>query len=294
MKLPASYNSVTVCDDAFEVPYPPLGFCSIAEHQLGNGDTFGLYWPIGHEDRDPIVAETYHDNWSIQPHFSSLDRFLVASGSSDTTVDDEYDDDSFVGSPTIDEDPHSPAACLLAAREHLKLQEVDTAIKCLETAVSGLPEYCDAQTLLCTQYRRVGKNDAAIKSAIQAIISPPCFGPPPVKIAKWLARQSSCPQEIKSDPIWNNRTRLILKFGGVYENDDYKIFRDVIDQYLGDSNFVSAMTLMQTYAQLMYSETVSFQERNGFIAQEYLLLQCDVAASQYGKSRVLEISEQNP
>lgn len=289
MKLPTAYKSVTLYDDAYEVPYPPLGFCPIAEHQLGNGDTFGLYWPIGREDCDPIVAETYHDEWSIQPHFSSLDRFLATAANIDPDADDEYDDDSFVGTPTFDEDPQSPAACLFAAREHLKSQNVDAAIASLEVAVSVLPEYSEAQALLCGQYRRVGNNDAAIRSAIQSIISPSCFGAPPVQIVQWLSRQSSGPAEIESDPIWLNRERLTLKFGGVKENDEYKILRDAIDQYLADSAFVRAMTLMQTYAQLMYSETVSFQERYDFDPKAFVSWQREVAATQYGKARILEL-----
>lgn len=291
MKLPKAYESVTLYDDAYQVPYPPLGFYPIAEHQLGNGDTYGLYWPIGREDCDPIVAETYHDEWSIQPHFSSLDRFLSATRHIKPDAADEYDDDLFVGTPTCDEDPQSPAALLLAAREHLKLQNVNAAIQCLETAVSVLPEYSEAQALLCAQYRRVGNNTAAIKSAIQSIISPPSFGARQTQIAQWLSRQSSCPCEIESDPIWLNRDRLTLKYGGVKENDEYKVFRDAIDQYLARSAFIPAMTLMQTYAELMHSETVSFQERYDFIPKRFVEWQREVSASQYGKSCVLVLPD---
>jgi hypothetical protein len=92
LKLPANFKSVTIDADRYDVPYPPLGFYAIAEHQLGNGDVFGLYWPIGNEDRDPIVAETYHDQWSIIPHFSSLERFLAAAGD---------DDDALVETPPL-------------------------------------------------------------------------------------------------------------------------------------------------------------------------------------------------
>jgi hypothetical protein len=295
MKIPAAIKSVTLSDRAYDVPYPPLGFYSIAEHQLGNGDTFGLYWPIGCEDRDPIVAETYHDEWSVQPHFSSLDHFLNASANCHTTNDDDDFDaddgenDSFIGTPTIECDPRSPSACLVAARAYLKSQNVSAALECLETAVSVLPEYTEAQALLCTQYRLIGKNDAALRSAIQAIISPSCFGAPPTQIANWLASQTNCSSELASNPIWINRERLTLKFGGVKENDQYRILRDAIDIYLGNSMFVSAMTLMQTYAQMMYSETVSFRERYNFDTKEFVVWQRDVAASQYGKARVLKL-----
>ena len=104
MKLPKAFASVSMYDNAYERPYPPLGFCPFAEHELGNGDQFGLYWPIGREDRDPIVAETHHDEWSVKPRFSSLDRFLEAAANSG---DDDDDEDSLIGTPSIDEDPQS-------------------------------------------------------------------------------------------------------------------------------------------------------------------------------------------
>jgi len=288
MKLPAAYKFVALNNDTYEVPYPPLGFYPIAEHQQGNGDMFGLYWPIGYEEREPIVAETWHDELSVQPHFSSLDRFLVAVG----RFDGKYSDDTVPETPTFHDDPQSPAASLFAAREHLKSQNVEAAIACLETAVVVLPEYGDAQALLCAQYRRVGKNDAAIKAAVQAIIAPPCFGARPVKIAQWLSSQSSCPPELESDPIWINRERLNLKFFGVEENDEYKILHAAIEQYLDAAAFVPAMTLMLTYAQLMWRETVSFQERYEFDCDEFVSWQRDVAQSQYGKSRILELPDQ--
>jgi hypothetical protein len=283
MKLPASYKSVTLCRSYYEGPYPPLGFCPIVEHQLGNGDVFGLYWPVGREDHDPIVAETYHDDQSIQPQFSSLERFLTAG----TKQGNDFDDNGHVAPPTFEEDPRSPVACLRAARNHLQGQNVEAAIKCLETAVSVLPEYTDAQALLCSQYRRVGKSDAAIRSAIQAVISPPCFGDRPLQLLQWLSRQSSCPTECESDPIWINRGRLTLKFGGTKENEQCNLLREAIDHYLDSANFIAGMTLMQTYAELMYSETKSFQERNGFDVETFIFWQRDVAATRYGKSRTL-------
>jgi tetratricopeptide (TPR) repeat protein len=278
MKLPAAYKSVTIDAHGFDTPYPPLGFYAIAEHQLGNGDIFGLYWPIGREDHDPIVAETYHDQWSVTPQFSSLERFLALAGD---------DDDAFVETPALSEDSQSPVACLNAARESLKLQNVDRGIDHLKAALSVLPEYTDAQSLLCAQYRRIDQRDAAIKSALLAIISPPSFGIVPSQLLAWLASQSTHDSEIQTDPIWINRKRLTLKFGGVKENDDYRILEDAINQYLDLSGFIPAMTLMQTYAELMYRETVSFRERNRFDVRDYLRWQREVAATRYGKSRSL-------
>ena len=289
MKLPFSYKAVSLSGSAINGTYPPLGFYPFAEHQLGNGDTFGLYWPIGHEDSEPIVAETYHDEWSIQPHFSTLDRFLEASARSEEADEDEQ----FIGTPTVFEDPQSPAACLKAAREHLKSQNVTSAIALLESSVSVLPEYTEAQALLCTQYRRVGQPEAALRSAIQSIISPSCFGTSSVQILKWLSAQSNVPSEIARDPVWLNRGGLSMKFGGVKENDEYLLMRTIIDEYLSNGAFIPALTLMQKYAELMSAETVSFQERYQFDRKRFVAWQHDIAINQYGKSRVLDLTAGN-
>ena len=52
VRLPADVKRISL-DRKFAAtgPYPPLGFVPFEERQLGNGDTFGLYWPIGFEDR---------------------------------------------------------------------------------------------------------------------------------------------------------------------------------------------------------------------------------------------------
>ena len=69
MKRPAGISSITLSNEPYESTYPPLGFHEFSEHQLGNGDVFGLYWPVGYEDDEPLIAETWHDEWSIRPQF---------------------------------------------------------------------------------------------------------------------------------------------------------------------------------------------------------------------------------
>ena len=282
MKLPSPMDSITLSPCEIDVLYPPLGFLPIQEHELGNGDSFGFYWPIGFEDSPPIVAETYHDEWSVQPHFSSLETFLTA-------IDDQgADEGEYIEPPDIEEDPRSPAACLKTARMLLKSQNVEDAIACLETAVSVLPEYRDAQALLSTQYRRLGQINLAIKAAVQAIISTVCFGDAHAPLVAWLSRQKECPQELENDPIWANRSKLTFKFGGEKENDQYLVLRDAIDCYLDNRAFIPAMTLMQTYGDLMTSETISFQQRNGFDRHNYFVWQREVAAEMYGKPRTIQ------
>lgn len=295
MRLPPQWKQVTLNPAGYETTYPPFGFYSFSEHELGNGDTFGLYWAIGREGEEPIVAETYHDEWSLQPHFSCLERFLSAAEKAASEEAEEEGEplESLKGlvhvrGPTIEEDDHSPVACLQSARDRLQQQDVGRAIEYLERAVTVLPEYGEAQALLSAQYRRVDQPEKAVRAGIQALISPPCFGGDPTRVAGWMRRQRACPDDLEADPIWTHREALTGRFGGTKENDQFAIFRSAIDTYLDQGEVVRAMTLMQSYADRMGRETHSFQERHGFVVSEFLAWQREVA-DLHGRSRLLEL-----
>lgn len=275
--LPDDARSLTWSDEPTTASYPPLGFVPIAEAQLGNGDHFGLYWPVGQEDQEPLVAEIWHDEWTLQPKFSCAATFINALGAGDSPPD----------TPQISDDPRSPLALFLAAKNSLK-SGPNAAITHLKTAVARLPEYRDAQALLATQLRRVGDHSNSVKAAIAAIISPPCFGAAPIQLARWLAGQDACPTEIEEDPIWRERARLTLKFGGTKENEQYEILSNAIEVYIGQEKYVQAVTLMQMYGQEIAGETVSFRERCNYNEAEFLARQIEIA-SLAGCSRRLAI-----
>ena len=275
MQRPANLASISVEQDwQHDAPYPPLGFTPFAEGALGNGDTFGLYWPIGREACEPIVVETWHDEWRIQPHFSSLAAFLQAYA----RAEDEY-----VATPSLADDPDSPRAAFLEAREWIAQRKPDAAIALLEAALAILPEYTDALTLLHGQYARAGRIDEAVKVAIQAIISPPSFGGPPFKALQWLRAQPVPDGE--PDPIWRACGQLSFHFGGSKDNADYPVLLAAIDTYVEQGKHVCAATLMQTYAELMSAETVSFQERYEFDQTAFIARQIDVSAQLPNGSR---------
>ncbi|WP_219114122.1 tetratricopeptide repeat protein [Janthinobacterium sp. UMAB-56] len=268
MQRPANFAHISAEQDwQHTAAYPPLGFTPFSEGALGNGDTFGLYWPIGREAFEPIVVETWHDEWRIQPHFSSLAAFLQAHAA----AEDEY-----IATPSLDDDPASPRAAFLAAKEWIAQRNPDAAIALLEAALAILPEYTDALVLLHGQYVRAGRIDAAAKVAIQAIISPPSLGGPPLKALQWLRTQAVPDGE--PDPIWRACGQLSFSFGGSKENADYPVLLAAIASYLEQGKHVSASTLMQTYAELMSAETVSFQERYAFEPTAFLARQIAVSA----------------
>jgi tetratricopeptide (TPR) repeat protein len=275
MQPPANLAPISVEQDwQHTTAYPPLGFTPFAEGALGNGDTFGLYWPIGREAAEPIVVETWHDEWRVQPHFSSLAAFLSAYA----RAEDEY-----VATPSLAEDPASPRAAYLEAKELIAQRKPDAAIALLEAALAIVPEYTDALTLLHGQYVRAGRIDEAARVAIQAIISPPSFGGPPFKALQWLRTQPVPDGE--PDPIWRACGQLSFNFGGSKENADYPVLLAAIDTYLEQGNYLSASTLMQTYAELMSAETVSFQERYAFAPAAFIARQIAVSAQLANGSR---------
>ncbi|MEX0140080.1 hypothetical protein MRBLMS1_000855 [Massilia sp. LMS1-1-1.1] len=268
MQLPASLAHISAQQDwQHTTAYPPLGFTPFAESALGNGDTFGLYWPIGREASEPIVVETWHDEWRIQPHFSSLAAFLQAYAA----AEDEY-----VGTPSLADDPASPRAAFLAAKEQIAQRNPEAAIALLEAALAIVPEYTEALALLHGQYVRAGRTDDAVRVAIQAIISPPSFGGPPLKALQWLRTQPVPEGEL--DPIWRACGQLSFHFGGSKENGDYRVLLAAIATYLEQGNHVCASTLMQTYTELMSAETVSFQERYAFDPAAFIARQIAVSA----------------
>src|SRR5688500_4381631 len=59
-----------------ESAYPPPGYLPWNRLDVGNGDTFGFYWPIGKEAGPPIVCTIMHDQWQLAPLASSLESAI--------------------------------------------------------------------------------------------------------------------------------------------------------------------------------------------------------------------------
>jgi hypothetical protein len=275
MKLPAAVADVTLDTECVaRAPFPPLGFVSFAENELGNGDNFGLYWPIGKEAQEPLVVESRHDSWTMLPVFSSLRVFLgLAFGA-----------DDWVSPPTIGQDAASPFACFTAGRDALARNAAEEAVSFFQKAVVALPEYGDAQWALSRQLARVGRTGDAVESALLAALAPPSWGGASVQALSWLKRKQVGHPERAADPLWLRRQELDYTFGGAKENEDYRVLREVIDAYVEQGDGFRASLLLQTYGELLHRETVSFQERHGFSAAAHIEEQVRVAG-QFGMDR---------
>ncbi|GGF49867.1 hypothetical protein GCM10007301_06410 [Azorhizobium oxalatiphilum] len=282
LALPAAAGDLALDRDQRYVAYMPFGFVSFQDWQLGNGDQFGLYWPIGREGGAPIVAETFHDDGSVMPGFSGIDSFLAATR--------DLDEADHPGFPTLADDPRSPLALYEEARRLLKAQRVEDAIHRLEAAIAVLPEYTSALALLASQYLRLGGMDAACRMAVRATISPPSFGCEAhvSRMKAWLAQQEHAPEDLRDDPVWLHRRALEpLPSGGQKESPAYGVALKVIAAYEARGEIVPALTLMQSYGEYMGSETSAFWERNGFSPTEHRARQVELSARLPHGPRVL-------
>lgn len=239
--------------------YLPLGFVTFEAHQLGNGDYFGFYWPVGRENGEPLIAETQHDGGRLEPGFSGLTAFLKKT--------EGVSRDDWIELPTFEEDPDSPLNCYSKAREMIVQKTFGPAIAQLEKAVDALPEYTEALAALAGQYLRLRRSDEACRLAMQMIISPPSFGfgGPVDNIARWFSRLDTGPADLAEDPIWKGRAKLAsIPTGGTKDSPAYPVLREAIDIYAERGELVKALTLMQTYSDFMNAETRTFQDRHGY------------------------------
>ena len=207
MKLiPRSSDISPGIDGICPGPFPPNGFTVLTDAAYGNGDCFGLYWPIGQEHKLPIVCETYHDEWRIVPAFSSIKKF------------EEWlevnDDDPHENGISI-EDQDFAANLFRVARKCLSTGRLDDALPLLQRATEQLPEVSEYWLALAIQYRRCKKTEAAAQAALNAYLGNWAFGVPDNKVIHLLSQAADVPN-FQDDPVIQciKEQGLDLSFGG--------------------------------------------------------------------------------
>ena len=290
--------------------YPPAGYLPWSILDVGNGDTYGYYWPIGREDGPPIVCTVCHDGWRLVPVASSLAgsirlHLLTGHGGVEELVDtarrfdiniadipvpEEIDEEPFSldGPPWTDNQstgiefwgapsahdllPHdtvSPHLRFLAAKEAIGKRQLAQAEEHLGVALTRLPEYSDALALLAQVFRQQQNQPRTAESLMQAITSPLCFGAwERKKLLGWLQRLDQDAGGACDDPLWQRRNDLTFA-EGVKENDDYRVFEELIDTYHRLGMGVRAVRLRVLTGELMGHETVSFRERYHWTKETY-------------------------
>jgi hypothetical protein len=263
LRLPSNLSNVGALSWVKCAPFPPRGFAAFEDHALGNGDMFGLYWPIGMEDREPLVVEIVHDEWAMVPAFSGLDAFL--------RLTDHLDEAEHADWPSLGEDQHSPHACFTASRETARVN-IDETCALLRCAIEHLPEYTAALGFLSAQRLRRGHHEEACRFAVRAVRSPPSLGRGTdlKKTWAWLSRQSRGPEDLADDPIWLRRNALAAPpSGGTKQNDVYLALAEAAEGYSALGNARAALSVWQAYGEFIWGETVSFRERYGFTFESH-------------------------
>jgi hypothetical protein len=172
------------------VVYPPPGFVQWPFCEVGNGDVYGYYWPLGKEDSDPIVVATSHDYSTLTPISSSIEALarigncpelasVLARGEYPSELSNDPEDDvsstvNFEEKLALDD--RSPFFLVANADAAVDRNELERAESLYLRAVEVLPEYTAAHFGLVALYRRTRRQDDCIRSMLVKIRSLLCFG----------------------------------------------------------------------------------------------------------------------
>lgn len=315
MKAPLLPSYLTLIEGECQGPYPPKGFIPIQECDFGNGDYMGLYWPFGSENEMPLVCRMAHDEYYMDPVYSSLDTLLRISAEFEFKADDpeiilpnsllrmlEPGDEAppflrpdgeearlmevirLIAVPTLADDPHSPSALVQRANLEIENGEFDLALPRLEKAISILPEFTDAWVLKTVLHRRRRDEYEAAHAAMRSILCPPWFGWQADVVVQHFKRMP-IPDSLQDDPLLKRRAELSLFYHRDKTNNDYPIMKECIDEYLAMGRPMEAVLLHQKYGALMVTEVPAFQERYRFSEKEFKRRQNELFVQHFGDAR---------
>jgi hypothetical protein len=111
------------------------------------------------------------------------------------------------------------------------------------------------------------------------------------EISDWSAQFHENPDPYPPTGFCPFSQRLRLVFGGAQSNDDYAAMEAATESYLERRRPLRAVTLMQTYAELMFCVTKSFQARYGFNGPSFLNRQRDIFLHDLGTNRIPRLSQ---
>ncbi len=256
-------------------PYPPTGFLPVWEAELGNGDYFGLYWPLGRETREPIVCDMLHDQWALAPMFSSVGRFRAWLDVNHGERGEAQVDDSGFGPKLFEQ-----------AKQRIAGGAIQESIEYLRRACESVPDVCDYWFVLSSQLQRLGQTDQSIDAAIRAYRSAWHFGSPSDAVLR-AVRKGQRHSTFSEDPIVRRSNDLTVNFGGTKQNRNYALLRECVDEYLDRGEALSALQVYQNYAfTMMATETTAFQSRYAFDVSAWQEEFSQLCLSHLGDARV--------
>lgn len=265
--------------------YPPIGFLPWSILEVGNGDVYGFYWPIGKDNEPPLVSTTYHDSHYLSIFASSIQnaikilwlRFDFDQESDDSILYEdlkelatlfkvdlsecsEINRDSNIDMLKIDD--KAPEILLGATKEYITKNMLLEAEACLLRAVSIVPEYTVALFELCKLYRRLKNENKAIEYMRLTSISPISFGNIMYRqqCLTWLKSLKKEKISEINDPLLSKIDELSFN---IYEkfNNDFALYDSIIEKYFEMGEYRKAISLRILTGELMHIETTAFQER---------------------------------
>lgn len=281
------------CDDKGKVPankfikntYPPIGFLPWSILEVGNGDVYGFYWPIGKDNEPPLVSTTYHDSHYLSIFASSIQnaikilwlRFDFDQESDDSILCEDLQElaalfkvdlsdcseinrDSHIGMLKVDD--KSPEILLEAGKEYIAKNMLLEAEECFLRAVSIVPEYTVALFELCKLYRRLRNENKAIEYMLLTSISPISFGNITYRqqCLTWLKSIGREKFSKINDPLLSKIGELSFNFHEKF-NNDFMLYDSIIEKYFEMGEYRKAISLRILTGELMHIETTAFQER---------------------------------
>lgn len=286
--------------------YPPLGYVScFAELDVGNGDSYGLYWPIGKENEDPIVCTTMHDGGELAPIASTVAGALhllnfveIQSDEARSLAEElgvpqlrppspetaESEAISFWGKRDplvlLELDPRSPHLLAIAARRQLAKRQSSEAELFSRKAIEVLPEYCAGHYQLARALEAQGKPDLAVAALIDAVLSPIAFDPQAwfEALRKLKSIRRDYPFEI---PLFKLRRKLTGKH---FEGDvsDAEVFATTIDWLRVRGDWSRLLRAQVTYAEIVSNDTSTVKaDVNWSVLQYWDAVEADLARAGY-------------
>ncbi|MBP9892361.1 MAG: hypothetical protein KBG84_10705 [Planctomycetes bacterium] len=286
--------------------YPPLGYIScFAELDVGNGDSYGLYWPIGKENEDPIVCTTMHDGGELAPIASTVSGALQLLHFAEIQSDDAQSLAEELGLPQLrpssqepagsdaisfwgkldpmvllELDPRSPHLLAIASRQHLAKRQCSEAEMLARKAIEVLPEYCAGHFLLARAQEAQAQSELAAAALIDAVLSPIAFDP-----RVWFEALRKL-KSIRHDyvfeiPLFKLRKKLTGKH---IEGDasDAEVFAATIDWLRAKGDWSRLLRAQVAYAEIVSNDTSTVKAKvNWSVLQYWDAVEADLEQAGY-------------
>lgn len=285
----------------YSMVFPPIGFFPFAA--TGNGDHHGLYWPIGSEHDEPIVAYSSHDAYAIIPEYSDLERAATCQMATDESGELAYEFKQAIAAvgieslqhagPPIESSSHaelhaldkdSPFRNCVMGDLFVAANQFDEAEQHYKKALARVPEYGAAHFGLAFLLRRQRRPEEMSLHLRGALLAPLTFSGShfwsehwlpgkfrsdwPKKALLWLQKEKQVDNSLIDDPFVKSISKINLQTGEA-RSSDIEIWLPMVDDLIRGGRSIDAVYLWIMIGDKAARETTSFRQRYDFTPQSY-------------------------